>query len=350
MSNVENAGARAHHIAVHHDKPRLLGTPVLRWIAWSHVFFGFAYLLENFLVIWQGWPGSVTFLSQMGILGREMPEGSFVLSLICFLLYIAAFALAYLFVYRDKAMALRPDSLRMAGLNNYLIRACFWAVLFVGLVDIIISFMRVEELLVVVFGEDLASGLARAAFRGAYVHVPLIVIGFVIALFTRTLGFHWLALLVVVAELTIVIGRFVFSYEQAFQGDLVRFWYAALFLFASAYTLFEDGHVRVDVLYSTFERPLRGTVNAVGSVGLGIVLCWVVIYFGMADKASIINSPIINYEVSQSGFGMYVKSWMAGFLAIFAVSMNIQFTSYLLESVADRRGEPGAREITPVAH
>ena len=30
------------------------------------------------------------------------------------------------------------------------------------------------------------------------------------------------------------------------MGDLVRFWYAALF-FASAYTLKEDGHVRVDV-------------------------------------------------------------------------------------------------------
>jgi len=38
----------------------------------------------------------------------------------------------------------------------------------------------------------------------------------------------------------IVISRFIFSYEQAFMADLVRFWYGALFLFASAYTLLED--------------------------------------------------------------------------------------------------------------
>jgi len=59
----------------------------------------------------------------------------------------------------------------------------------------------------------------------------------VIGLFTRTLGFQWLALLIVIAELAIVFTRFIFSYEQAFMGDLVRFWYAALFLFASAHTL-----------------------------------------------------------------------------------------------------------------
>ena len=57
-----------------------------------------------------------------------------------------------------------------------------------------------------------------------------------IAIRSKGLGFIWLALLVVVAEFLIVITRFVFSYEQAFMGDLVRFWYAALFLFASANT------------------------------------------------------------------------------------------------------------------
>ena len=50
--------------------------------------------------------------------------------------------------------------------------------------------------------------------------------------------------MVVLAEFAIVVSRFVFSYEQAYMGDLVRFWYAALFLFASAYALSHEGHVR----------------------------------------------------------------------------------------------------------
>jgi hypothetical protein len=50
-------------------------------------------------------------------------------------------------------------------------------------------------------------------------------------------------------------------------------------------------------------------------------------------------------EVTQSGFGMYVKYMMAGFLGVFAVSMMLQFASYLLEGIADRRGEPGRHEV-----
>ena len=79
--------------------------------------------------------------------------------------------------------------------------------------------------------------------------MPLI-LGIILATRTKTLGFHWLALLIVVGELMIVVFRFIFSYEQAFMSDLVRFWYGALFLFASAHTLLEEGHVRVDILYA----------------------------------------------------------------------------------------------------
>ncbi len=55
-------------------------------------------------------------------------------------------------------------------------------------------------------------------------------------------------------------------------------------------------------------------------------------------------APLLNFEVTQTGFGMYVKYLMAGFLAIFAMTMLIQFCAMLLDAVADRRGDPGARE------
>ena len=81
----------------------------------------------------------------------------------------------------------------------------------------------------------------------------------IIAYFTRTLGFIWLALLIVVAELQIVVARFVFSYEQAFMADLVRFWYGAMFLFASAYTLLAEGHVAsTSSMPASANGPRRG--------------------------------------------------------------------------------------------
>jgi len=215
--------------------------------------------------------------------------------------------------------------------------------LFVGVADMAISFLRVEGLLGEVVNPELVKQLGRSTYRGLYVHYPLIALGFVFAMFTRTLGFHWLALLIVIAELTIVITRFIFSYEQAFMGDLVRFWYAALFLFASAYTLLEEGHVRVDVFYAGLSRRAKGTVNAFGAIFLGMSLCWTIIILGFKGKASIIYGPLSNFEVSQSGFGMYTKYLMAGFLAVFAITMLIQFVSQMFEAYADNRGDPGGR-------
>jgi TRAP-type mannitol/chloroaromatic compound transport system permease small subunit len=214
-------------------------------------------------------------------------------------------------------------------------------VLLIGLFDMLVSFLRVEGLLSSVVGSELTKQLARPQFRGAYLHVPLIGLGLVVAVFTRTLGFIWLSLLIVVAELAIVITRFVFSYEQAFMGDLVRFWYGALFLFASAYTLLQEGHVRVDVFYTNFTAKKKGLINAYGSILLGLSFGWTILLVGMNGKSAMINMPIVNFEVSQSGYGLYVKYLMASFLAVFAITMIIQFVSYFFAAVADYREEPG---------
>ncbi len=51
------------------------------------------------------------------------------------------------------------------------------------------------------------------------------------------------------------------------------------------------------------------------------------------------NSPLVSFEISQSGYGLFVKYLMAGYLVIFAVSMMIQFCSYLLQNLAVLTGE-----------
>ena len=184
-------------------------------------------------------------------------------------------------------------------------------------------------------GEALALDLGRPTFRGTRVHLPLIGAGLLIALFQRGVGVIWLTLLVVLAELLIVICRFVFSYEQVFMGDLVRFWYAALFLFASAYTLLHDAHVRVDVFYAQFSRRAKALTTSLGVLLLGWPVCWTIILQGTANRGASINGPLLGFEIAQSGFGMYVKYLMAGFLLVFAVSMALQFAGLLLNSLAD---------------
>lgn len=284
------------------------------------------FLINNHLTLVAQWPGIAPAFSAEPAPGLSWLQLSF---------YLVGIVGAVSFSLMTKSRTLRADSALVTRFNTYLIRAAFWIVLFIGLADMAISFLRVEGLLIAVVGDELTTQLGRSQFRGPYVHVPLMFLGLIVAAFTRTLGFPWLALLIVCAELSIVITRFVFSYEQAFMGDLVRFWYAALFLFASAYTLLHEGHVRVDVFYAGFSSRIKGLVNALGSIFLGMSVCWVILIVGMGGRSAIINSPMVNFEISQSGFGMYTKYLMAVFLAVFAITMLIQFVSYLLQAVAD---------------
>lgn len=307
----------------------------VRYLGWTIVATLFAFLLNAYLKFWQGWPGAAAALGDGGALAWLQV-----------LFGLVAVAGPAAFVLRTRGRSLRHDSQAMTALAAYITRSAFWMVLFVGIADATISFLRVEGLLEGIVGPELTQDLGRNQFRGPYVHIPLIGLALVAAAFTRTLGFTWLALLVVLAELQIVISRFVFSYEQAFMGDLVRFWYGGLFLFASAHTLLEDGHVRVDVLYAAFTERTKGLVNALGALVLGVPLCWVVLAIGLGQRSSIITSPLLAFEVTQAGFGMYVKYLLAGFLAIFATSMMIQFAATVLEGVADYRGEPGKRRVT----
>lgn len=299
-----------------------------------------AFMINNILVVGYGFPSAAAVFSGGG--------GA---AFVPLLIYCLAIAGAVAFVLRTPSRALRWDADKIHQFNVYLIRACFWSVFFVGIADATIALMRVEKLLIYFMDADSVKLFGLARFVGTYVHIPLIIFSFVLAYFTRTLGFMWLALLIVAAELLIVLSRFMFSYEQALMGDLVRYWYAALFLFSSAYTLFDEGHVRVDVLYAGMSRKGKGFVNAIGSILLGMTTCWAIIILGFDGKQSIINGPVLSFEITQTGgVGMFVKYQMAVFLAVFAITMLIQFVSYLFEAVADFRDEPGHREHAPVSH
>lgn len=313
-----------------HGRPAVLQ----RLFGWIMLGVLAAFLINNILVVYFGFPGT-------GSLGSEGAGLAWVQAG----LYVAGIVIAAGFVLSTQDRALRWDAHRIHMFNVYLIRALFWSVFLVGIFDATIAFMRTEDLIEPILGTDVSRNFSRANWVGPWVHGPLVVIGFIIALFTRTLGFVWLALMIVAAELLIVVSRFVFSYEQALMGDLVRYWYAALFLFASAYTLFDEGHVRVDILYAGFGRTRKGMFNAFGTILLGMSTVWVILAIGLGGRASIINAPLANFEVSQAGpFGMFVKYQMATFIGLFAITMLIEFVSYFFDAVADARDEPGHRE------
>ena len=313
-------------------------TAPIQFLGLGCAFLAFLFVVNNFIIFNFGAPGLLHTLYLGDLSGVKIPKGGFSKYAITLGFFQTAAILAVISYSAYRAFGvrnLRKDAVTLDWISAYIVRAAFWAVLIVGLTDAALSFLRVEGFHKVLFGESAGAAIALPSARGLYIHVPLMIVSALIALRDKSVSLVWLALLVVVAEFLIVIARFIYGYEQTFMGDLVRFWYAALFLFASAYTLKEDGHVRVDVFYAGLKRKTKSTLNIIGIVFFGLPLCWLILARGMWGKSSLINSPMLNFETSMSGFGMYVKYLMAAFLIVFALSMIFQFTAYLLNSIAD---------------
>ena len=295
-----------------------------RFLGWFFINMLIAFMINNFLNLAYKIPFAIELITKNELL-----------SLLPILIYLVAFGLSLFISYINLDKSYKWDSDLLHRFNLYFIRSCFWSVLLIGSIDVVIAFMRVEEVSNMLFDDYLVRALKKPSFVCTFIHIPLVFVSFVIGYFSKTLGFTWLALMIVCAELFIVITRFVFSYEQSFMGDLVRYWYAALFLFASAYTLFEDGHVRVDVFYANLKSKTKSIINAAGSILLGISTCIAILFVGFNGKQSIINSPILNFEITQTGsIGMFVKYQLAAFLGVFAISMLIQFISYYFSSLS----------------
>ncbi len=316
-----------------------LAEALARILAGVVVCITFVFTINFFLTFAWDWPGVPALLSHAGWLGFAPPRSpldgaqalrgwvqvaSYALPIACVVAWVAA----------TPRRPLRAGADACSALAAFIVRAAFWSVFLVGVFDALLSFLRVEEFLPLLVGDEMTVQLGLSRFRGQYVHLPLMALACAIALFSRSLSVIWLALLIVVAEFQIVVTRFIFSYEQAFMGDLVRFWYASLFLLASAYSLVDEGHVRVDVFYARFSERRKAWTNAAGSMLMGLPLCWVILTMGLWAKGSSLASPMLNFEISQSGFGMYVKYLMAALLIVFALSMAAQFTACFLESVA----------------
>ena len=308
----------------------------LRVLSYSVLAFTLAFLINNLFTVWGGWPGIKQVFSHYDLFGykqKSLESSDLTYGYIQILIYVVCILSVIFYVFKTYSQTLVDDSKILSKFSAYLIRGSFWAVFLVGLADFIISFMVVERLWEAIFSPEVKAFMVKAPERITYIHFPIILVSFIIGYFTKSVGFIWLAVLVVLSEFVIVLSRFVFSYEQAFQGDLVRFWYAALYLFASAYALIHEGHVRVDVLYSSFSEKKKAWTNMVGSALLGVPLCLIVLFLGLNGKASIINGPVVAFEVTQQGSnGLYLLYLMAVYLAVFAVTMLLQFTSYFMSS------------------
>lgn len=78
----------------------------------------------------------------------------------------------------------------------------------------------------------------------------------------------WLALLMVLATFLVVVLRYAFDTGAIALQESVTYMHGTLFMLGIAYTLGQDGHVRVDIFYQGFSRRGRAWVDLVGTLAL----------------------------------------------------------------------------------
>ncbi len=60
-----------------------------------------------------------------------------------------------------------------------------------------------------------------------------------------------------------VIARYAFGYSFMWIHDLVWFFCGALYMLGGAYTLLQDGHVKVDIIYAQFKPRTRAILDMI---------------------------------------------------------------------------------------
>lgn len=78
----------------------------------------------------------------------------------------------------------------------------------------------------------------------------------------------WLTLLMVLTTFLIVVLRYVFDYGLIAMQESITYMHACIFLVGAAYTLQQNSHVRVDIIYHKLSEKNRAWIDLLGTLFL----------------------------------------------------------------------------------
>ena len=153
----------------------------------------------------------------------------------------------------------------------------------------------------------------------------------------------WLALVMVLVGAYNAVVRYLGRYwswnlSSNFYLELQWYLFSLLFLLATAWTLREDAHVRVDVLYARFPDRIRATVDVVGHLLLLLPFCVLALW---TTFPSVRSSWAIR-EGSPDPGGLPRYPLKAVILVSF-VLLALQGISELIQDAARLRGDLPSR-------
>lgn len=139
----------------------------------------------------------------------------------------------------------------------------------------------------------------------------------------------WLALFMVLAQFSIVLGRYVFGIGSVAFQETIIYSHGLLFMLGAAYTLQKGGHVRVDIFYAKATPKLRSLIDLLGSLFLLIPVSIIIL---LASWQYISGSWQImegSFEISGLPYVYLLKS----VILVFCGMMILQGISTILHAI-----------------
>ena len=156
----------------------------------------------------------------------------------------------------------------------------------------------------------------------------------------------WLCLLVVLVQFAVVLMRYVFGIGSIWLTETIIYGHATLFMLASAWTLREGGHVRVDIFYADAGPRRRALVDLCGALLLLLPFMLLLLWFAVPYVAR--SWSIL--ETSRETSGLPAVYLLKTLIPLFAVLMALQGVAQAVRAAHVLHTPPVTPGLDPGVH
>lgn len=150
----------------------------------------------------------------------------------------------------------------------------------------------------------------------------------------------WLVLAMMLLTCLIVVLRYGFSLGSIALQESLTYLHATVFLLGIAYTLKQDGHVRVDIFYRRLGIDQQAWVNTLGSLLFLLPVCLFILFMSWGF---VVNSWAVK-EGSPSSGGIPAVFLLKSLIPLAMVLIAVQGLGEVLRSLIILTAENGTAE------
>lgn len=148
----------------------------------------------------------------------------------------------------------------------------------------------------------------------------------------------WLALAIVAVQFSVVVLRYAFGTGSIWLTESVLYCHAALFLLTAAWTLREQGHVRVDIFYASAPPRRKALVDLLGALFLLIPFA---LALGLLSLPYVARSWSV-LERSRETSGLPLVFLLKTLIPAFALMLALQGVAQAIRAAGAMRSDSGA--------